>query len=217
MKLKRFKNPNTDDISIGILHDEEWLIVKDLLSTLPSNRISDFELLEKVSDNIVEFLKNKEICKKLVMDLIKTSSGLRCSTSKYVDEIIPFEPKSYRDFMLFENHVINATRNYVKSTNPMKYEEIMAYEKNTGQNHEALKPKEIWYEKPIYYMGNHLSFVTNNDEIHWPSYAKVFDYELELGVLIVKPLFNATLEEAKRAIGGFVVLNDFSARNIQMA
>jgi len=66
-------------------------------------------------------------------------------------------------------------------------------------------------------VGNHLSFYTEGDNIFWPSYTRTLDYELELGILITRPLYNARPAEAKRAIGGLVVLNDFSARDVQMA
>jgi hypothetical protein len=33
-----------------------------------------------------------------------------------------------------------------------------------------LKPKQIWYEKPIYYMGNHLNIFTDEENIPYPVY-----------------------------------------------
>ena len=41
------------------------------------------------------------------------------------------------------------------------------------------------------------------------------DYELELGAVICRPLHDATPEQALQAIGGFVVVNDLSARDVQ--
>ena len=70
----------------------------------------------------------------------------------------------------------------------------------------------------VYYMGNHLTFATDGEAIAIPSYAKALDYELELGFVLAQPLLDA--DAAKRreaAIGGFVVLNDFSARDVQLA
>lgn len=48
-----------------------------------------------------------------------------------------------------------------------------------------------------------------------PRFTQALDYELELGAVLSKPLRNATPEEALDAIGGFVVANDWSARDIQ--
>jgi 2-keto-4-pentenoate hydratase/2-oxohepta-3-ene-1,7-dioic acid hydratase in catechol pathway len=61
-----------------------------------------------------------------------------------------------------------------------------------------------------------LSFCTNGDVIRIPSYTQELDYELELGAVLCKPLKNASPEEAADAIGGFVVFNDFSARDVQI-
>lgn len=52
--------------------------------------------------------------------------------------------------------------------------------------------------------------------IRIPPYTRELDYELELGAVLCKPLKNASPEEAADAIGGFVVFNDFSARDVQL-
>jgi 2-keto-4-pentenoate hydratase/2-oxohepta-3-ene-1,7-dioic acid hydratase in catechol pathway len=59
-------------------------------------------------------------------------------------------------------------------------------------------------------MGNHLAFVPSGTPVKGPTYSKALDYELELGFVLSRPLFNASPEEAIAAIGAFVVLNDFS-------
>ena len=48
-----------------------------------------------------------------------------------------------------------------------------------------------------------------------PRFTRALDYELELGAVLRKPLHNASPLEALDAIGGFVVVNDWSARDIQ--
>jgi 2-keto-4-pentenoate hydratase/2-oxohepta-3-ene-1,7-dioic acid hydratase in catechol pathway len=130
--------------------------------------------------------------------------------------LLPFQPASYRDFMLFEKHAVDAARGYARRFIPAGYAVSALYERITGKTFPLFRPKKIWYEKPIYYMGNHLSFVTSEQKIAFPSYSRALDYELELGAVIVKPIRNATPEEALSAIGGFVVFNDFSARDVQL-
>ena len=66
-------------------------------------------------------------------------------------------------------------------------------------------------------MGNHLTFATDGEDVAMPSYARAIDYELELGFVLAHPLLDAAPETAEAAIGGFVVLNDFSAREAQLA
>jgi 2-keto-4-pentenoate hydratase/2-oxohepta-3-ene-1,7-dioic acid hydratase in catechol pathway len=66
-------------------------------------------------------------------------------------------------------------------------------------------------------MGNHLAFATDGDSIAIPSYTRAFDYELEIGFVLAHGLLDASPAQAEAAIGGFVVLNDFSARDVQYA
>lgn len=131
--------------------------------------------------------------------------------------VLPFEPASFRDFMLFEEHVIGATRGYVKRFMPGAYRIARAYEAVTGRTFPRFKPTTLWYRQPIYYMGNHLNFVPSGTPIATPSYTHALDYELELGFVLDKPLRNATPADATAAIGAFVVVCDFSARDVQKA
>ncbi|MCF6220282.1 MAG: fumarylacetoacetate hydrolase family protein [Robiginitomaculum sp.] len=128
----------------------------------------------------------------------------------------PFAPKSYRDFMLSEQHYINAASNYAKSARPSAYRLTQIYKKLTGKTHPKLKPAPLWYTQPIFYMGGHMNFYGEGADIIWPDYSSSIDYELEIGFVLAKPLYNATPDEAQAAIGGFVVFNDFSARDVQM-
>ncbi|MDF1758569.1 MAG: fumarylacetoacetate hydrolase family protein [Legionellaceae bacterium] len=130
--------------------------------------------------------------------------------------ILPFQPLSFRDFLLFEQHFIDATRGFVKRFLPNKYRIPKIYEAITGKTFPKFKPSPLWYKQPLYYLGNHLNFITSGDDIHTPSYTQALDYELELGAILAKPLFNPTAKEAEQAIGGYVVLNDLSARDVQM-
>ncbi|MFK8041100.1 fumarylacetoacetate hydrolase family protein [Congregibacter sp.] len=129
--------------------------------------------------------------------------------------ILPFHPASFRDFMLYEKHVVDSTRGYVKRFIPHLYPITQLVEKLSGKPFPRFRPHALWYKQPIYYLSNHLNFKVSGDEVSWPSYTKALDYELEIGAVITKPLFNASTEEAAAAIGGFVVLNDVSARDVQ--
>jgi 2-keto-4-pentenoate hydratase/2-oxohepta-3-ene-1,7-dioic acid hydratase in catechol pathway len=131
------------------------------------------------------------------------------------DVVIPFEPRSFRDFMLFEAHAVAAARGFVHRFMPGAGRLVGAYETLTRATFPKLKPHALWYRQPIYYLGNHLTIATDGDDIHTPSYTRALDYELELAFVLARPLRDATPESAEAAIGGFVVLNDFSARDVQ--
>src|SRR5262245_45829405 len=62
---------------------------------------------------------------------------------------------------------------------------VRAYEALTGRDFPKLKPRPLWYHQPVYYMGNHLAFVTDGADVAIPSYTRALDYELELGFVIL--------------------------------
>jgi hypothetical protein len=131
------------------------------------------------------------------------------------DVVIPFAPRSFRDFMLYEDHAIAAARGFVHAFMPGAARVVSAYEALTRATFPRLKPHALWYRQPVYYMGNHLTISTDGEDIAMPSYTRALDYELELGFVLAQPLLDATPQTAEAAIGGFVVLNDFSARDVQ--
>ena len=54
-----------------------------------------------------------------------------------------------------------------------------------------------------------------HDDITIPSVSERVDWEVELGVVIGRPVYRATPEEAKGAIAGYTVVNDVSMRDWQ--
>jgi 2-keto-4-pentenoate hydratase/2-oxohepta-3-ene-1,7-dioic acid hydratase in catechol pathway len=129
--------------------------------------------------------------------------------------LLPFQPLSFRDYMLFEQHTIDASRGLVRRFHPAQYRAARAVELLTRRPFPAFRPHQLLQEQPIYYLGNHLTFVPSGTEIRPPSYSSALDYELELGFVLARPLLDATPEEATAAIGGFVLVNDLSARDVQ--
>lgn len=130
--------------------------------------------------------------------------------------LLPFEPRSFRDFMLYEAHAVDAARGFVRRCMPAVARVVAAYEAVTRRTFPKLKPHALWYRQPIYYMGNHLTFAGDTDDIAMPPYTQALDYELELGFVLARPLCDADPATAEAAIGGFVVLDDFSARDVQL-
>lgn len=128
---------------------------------------------------------------------------------------LPFQPRSFRDCSLYEQHWIQSSRGYAKRFLPAAHAFTTFYERLLRKPFPAFKPHPLAYRQPVYYFGNHLSFVPSGTPVQPPRFTQALDYELELGAVLGKPLRNATPEEALDAIGGFVVVNDWSARDIQ--
>jgi 2-keto-4-pentenoate hydratase/2-oxohepta-3-ene-1,7-dioic acid hydratase in catechol pathway len=128
---------------------------------------------------------------------------------------LPFTPRSMRAFMLWESHVVASSRMLVKNFFPAPVWKIVSTFEMTGRPFPKLKPSKGFYEHPTFYMGNHTMVLPDGAEMWWPSHTKALDFELELAFVIATPLADATPEEARAAVGGWFVLNDWSARDVQ--
>lgn len=107
----------------------------------------------------------------------------------------PLMPVQYRDCLVFEEHLFNCMRGF-------------------GDPDPKLPP--VWYDQPIYYKGNRMSFIGHEQDVIWPGYAEHLDVELELAIVIGKKGKDIRPEEAGEHIFGYSILNDISARDAQM-
>jgi 2-keto-4-pentenoate hydratase/2-oxohepta-3-ene-1,7-dioic acid hydratase in catechol pathway len=89
------------------------------------------------------------------------------------------------------------------------------FERLTGRPFPRLRPRPLWCEQPLYYKGNTATFTGDGDIARWPAYAQALDYELEIGAVIARDCTDLTPHEALGVVGGFVLVNDFSARDVQ--
>jgi 2-keto-4-pentenoate hydratase/2-oxohepta-3-ene-1,7-dioic acid hydratase in catechol pathway len=136
-------------------------------------------------------------------------------TTGEAGELLPFQPLSFRDFLLFERHYIDASRGWLRRFAPGGLLLCTAYETLTRRPFPPLRPARLWYRQPVYYMSNALTFQPSNTAVRVPPYSQALDYELELGFVLAEPLLDASPAQAEQAIGGFVVLNDLTARDVQ--
>lgn len=110
----------------------------------------------------------------------------------------PIMPVQYRDCLVFEEHLING---------------FAQVEKISG-NKMAI-PK-VWYEQPIYYKGNRMSFIGHGADVQWPNYAEHLDIELEMAIIVGKTGKDIRVADGPSHIFGYTILNDVSARDAQM-
>jgi len=136
---------------------------------------------------------------------------------EHTDRLLPFQPLSFRDFLLYEQHNIDASRGLLRRFHPSQFRVTTVVERVTGRAFPAFRPKPLFYRQPIYYMSNHLTFIPSGTPVRFPAYSQALDFELELGFVLARPLRDATPEQAEQAIGAFVLVNDFSARDVQRA
>lgn len=130
--------------------------------------------------------------------------------------VLPFRPRSIRAFMLWEQHVIQSSRMLVRRFFPAPVAGVVGgYERLTGQTFPKLKPNARFREAPTFYVANHTSVLADGQPMWWPSHTSALDFELELACVLARPLVDATPEEALDAVGGWFILNDWSARDVQ--
>jgi 2-keto-4-pentenoate hydratase/2-oxohepta-3-ene-1,7-dioic acid hydratase in catechol pathway len=128
---------------------------------------------------------------------------------------LPFLPRSMRAFMLWEEHVIQSSRMLVKHFFPAPVWKLVATFEKTGRTFPKLKPNKRFWEAPTFYVANHTMVLADGGAMWWPAHTKVLDFELELACVLKAPLVDASPEEARAAVGGWFVLNDWTARDVQ--
>lgn len=99
---------------------------------------------------------------------------------------------SFRDFYTFEQHV------------------------KTCRGQRGLGMMPSWYEIPVFYFSNAASLVHHESPVYAPAGTEQLDYELELGIVIGKAGRDISPEQAWEHILGFTIVNDLSARDLQL-
>jgi fumarylacetoacetate (FAA) hydrolase len=90
---------------------------------------------------------------------------------------------------------------------PPSVRDFYAFEQHvkTARANRGLEVPPEWYEIPVFYFSNPAAIFGPEDEIPYPPGTNELDYELEVAAII----------GADGAIGGFTVMNDWSARDLQ--
>ena len=90
---------------------------------------------------------------------------------------------------------------------PPSVRDFYAFEQHvkTARALRGLEMVPDWYEIPAFYFSNPAAIFGPEDEIPYPEGSQELDYELELAAIIGKD----------GQIGGFTVMNDWSARDLQ--
>src|SRR5438034_4729425 len=100
-------------------------------------------------------------------------------------------PTSLRDFYAFEGHV------------------------RTAWERRGQPVPEAWYRLPVFYFSNVSEIRGPGDPVWAPNASTELDYELEVAALVDTPARDLPAGRAEEAIGGYTILNDWSARDLQ--
>jgi len=100
-------------------------------------------------------------------------------------------PPSFRDFYAFEQHV------------------------GTMWKRRDMEIPEAWYRLPIFYFSNVSEIRGPGDAVWAPRGSQELDYELEVAALVDTAVRDVDTGRGADAIGGYTILNDWSARDLQ--
>jgi 2-keto-4-pentenoate hydratase/2-oxohepta-3-ene-1,7-dioic acid hydratase in catechol pathway len=101
------------------------------------------------------------------------------------------KPPSVRDFYAFEQHV------------------------RTARERRGLEMDPDWYQLPVFYFTNPHAISAAGDDIAVPPGCSELDYELEVAAIVGRGGSDLDPDEAERAVAGYCVMNDWSARDLQ--
>ena len=101
------------------------------------------------------------------------------------------EPPSIRDFYAFEQHVRTARARRGREMDPN------------------------WYELPVFYFTNPAAVLGPGDPVAAPPRSAELDYELEVACVLGRGGVSLGLDDADQVVAGFMVMNDWSARDVQ--
>ena len=102
-------------------------------------------------------------------------------------------PPSIRDFMAFEDHIGNIQRSRGRDVEPG------------------------WYQLPVFYFTNPAAVHGPADDVAISPGSQRFDYELEVAAVIGREGRDLSPEQAEGHIAGYLILSDWSARDLQEA
>ena len=177
--------------------------LKEQLGILVEDKIYNFAAnAEKLGlgvhpDNMARFLKMGEktmdIARKVEQAIINKTTGTFPSKSSLKELLAPVpHPTSCRDAYAFRQHVAAARKN-------RGVEMIPEFD-----------------EYPIFYFTNHNAIQGPGNVYCMPDHFHMLDFELEAAVVIGKKGMNVKAEDADQYIAGYMIMNDLSARRLQM-
>lgn len=149
----------------------------------------------KLPHSVIEILKEAEtyfpLIQQIEADLVNGNFKEAEVKNPILLAPIP-HPPSFRDAYAFRQHV------------------------ETSRLNRGLDMIPEFDEFPVFYFSNHQAIQGPGDIYAMPLHFHQMDFELEIAVVIKKEGINIQAKDADKYIGGFMILNDLSARELQM-
>ncbi|MFN8011069.1 MAG: fumarylacetoacetate hydrolase family protein [Holophagaceae bacterium] len=173
---------------VTFLHGE----AEKIGAVLGDGRVLDFGAQDpRLAVDMLALIRNQDALMPLARAAVSAPSAVLEPGDVTLLAPVP-RPVSMRDGYAFRQHVTTARRN---------------------RGLDMIPEFDLF---PVTYFTNHLA-VTGPGEVKVQDHHLTrLDFELEVAIVTGRPLKNATLEEADEAIFGYMVMNDWSARMLQM-
>lgn len=127
-----------------------------------------------------------------LIDLARSATGQTVPLDKVARWLPPVpDPRSFRDFYAFEQHV------------------------KTCREKRGQQMLPEWYEFPVFYFSNPGSLRGHQEAVKKPASTNELDLELEVACIMGRQVMDVSGDQAEDAIFGYLVLNDLSARDLQ--
>lgn len=186
MKLVTYNDNNHE--ALGLYHMEQ---VYNLHKVALLKGYNDFP------DNMKDFLEAGDSAMEFAKELDKQIKSGKINAEHFPASKCHFlapvpHPASCRDGYAFRQHVASARRN-------RKVDMIPEFD-----------------EYPIFYFTNHNAIQGPGEIWCMPDHFRQLDFELEAAVVIGKKGINIKAAEADQYIAGYLIMNDMSARTLQM-
>jgi fumarylacetoacetate (FAA) hydrolase len=166
------------------------------LGLFVNNKLYQVNLLHQdLPNDILSFLEQGEKS----MTLLKSCEQKLIENSDFIPSVEDYQllapvprPRSCRDGYAFRQHVATARRNRGLGMIP-EFDQF-----------------------PIFYFTNHNAIFGGGELYFMPDHFRQLDFELEVAIVIGKKGRNIRAEEADQYIAGYTIMNDLSARTLQM-
>ena len=148
------------------------------------------QLDSNIPNDMIKFITNIDSNLKKAEEAMKNNEGINKSKVEFLSPIL--NPPSVKDGYAFRQHVATARRNRGLEMIP-EFDEI-----------------------PIFYFTNHHAIFGEGNFPVLKDHLDKLDFELECAAVIGKKGRNISASEADNYIAGFMIMNDLSARGLQM-
>jgi len=165
-------------------------------------------------NSVLDLIEAGEPALELARRLVKRSPTPAVLQRDHVRLRAPLQPPpQMRDCSCFELHLQQCFES-ARRTRAMRTPNPEETLRNTDMTAD-MRVMETFNRQPIYYKCNRFAVVGADDDVIWPSFSKLLDFELEFGCYIGKRAKDVRKEQASQHIVGYTIFNDISARDMQ--